>query len=215
MERIFIDLDGTLTDPCEGIVRCIQHALTIVGRSSPSSSELERFIGPPLARAFGELLGTQDTHQIDAALTAYRERFATVGILENDVYPEIPGAFATLHRSGRQLYLVTVKPRPFAERIVDRFELTRYLTGIWAPALADRAPDKSLILRDALEAEQVDPGSAVMVGDRADDVMAARKNRVAAIGVAWGYGSLTELESASPDFIVRSVSELLARLGVT
>ena len=213
MRSIFIDLDGTLTDPREGIVRCIQHALATLGRSSPAAGELERFIGPPLATAFRELLGTEDTLRIDAALAAYRERFATVGIFENRVHPEIPGALASLHRSGRRLHLVTVKPRPFAERIVDHFELGRYLTGIWAPELADRLPDKSLILREALGARKVDPGSAVMVGDRADDVLAARRNRVRAIGVAWGYGSSTELESASPDFIVRSVPELLACLG--
>jgi phosphoglycolate phosphatase len=213
VRSIFIDLDGTLTDPREGIVRCIQHALTRLGRPAPPDGELERFIGPPLSRAFQELLGTDDTVAIDAGLSAYRERFATVGIFENHVHPEIPAALATLRRSGRPIYLLTVKPRPFAERIADHFELSRHLVAICAPELADRAPDKSLLLHHALERHGVDPASAVMVGDRADDVLAARQNRVTAIAVAWGYGSLPELESACPDFIVRSVPELLERLG--
>lgn len=57
---VFFDLDGTVTDPREGIVRSISHALTAMKHPSPSDESLARFIGPPLAKTFESLLGTTD-----------------------------------------------------------------------------------------------------------------------------------------------------------
>jgi len=54
--QVFFDLDGTITDPRDGIVRCIAHALTALGRQVPNLRDLERFIGPPLAQTFRGLL---------------------------------------------------------------------------------------------------------------------------------------------------------------
>jgi phosphoglycolate phosphatase-like HAD superfamily hydrolase len=70
--NLLFDLDGTLTDPFVGITRCIQHALSELGRAAPPSAELSRFIGPPLRGTFAELLSTKD----DAAIS---ERLQSTG----------------------------------------------------------------------------------------------------------------------------------------
>jgi phosphoglycolate phosphatase len=213
-KNILLDLDGTLTDPREGIVRCIQHALHTLGRESPDASELERYIGPPLGRSFQELLGTTDSELVADALSAYRARFTSEGLFENRVYPEIPHALEALCRAGRMLYLVTVKPRVFAQRILDHFQLAAHLRAVYAPELTELLPDKTSLVASTLSREGLDPASACMVGDRADDMLAARKNGIRTLAVTWGYGSRAELESAGPDFIVDSVPELLACMGI-
>lgn len=215
MNQIFFDLDGTLTDPRAGIVACIQHAMTALGRDLPSSLELERFIGPPLSGTFRVLLGDVDEGTIERAITAYRERFATVGIYENQVYAGIPDALATLERSDHQLHLVTVKPAPFARRILRHFGLARHFASVHAPDLADRGAHKAALIRQALEAHDLDPANVVMVGDRAEDINGARQNGVTSVAVTWGFGSLPELEAARPDALVYSVAELLAFLSST
>ena len=78
--NVFLDLDGTVTDPREGIVRSISHALTVMERPSLSDESSARFIGPPLAKTFESLLGTADQAVIRAAIDAHRERFAPVAI---------------------------------------------------------------------------------------------------------------------------------------
>jgi len=44
---LLFDLDGTLTDPRAGMVRCMRHALDTLGSPCPSDDVLASFIGPP------------------------------------------------------------------------------------------------------------------------------------------------------------------------
>jgi phosphoglycolate phosphatase len=214
MQHILLDLDGTLTDPREGIVGCIQHALTALGLEAPPPRELERFIGPPLAQTFRILLGETDEERVERAIAVYRERFGSTGIYENAVYGGIPAALAALVRAGCRLHLVTVKPEPFAQRVLRHFDLEQYFISVHAPDLGAREVRKAALIRQALERHRIDPPTAAMVGDRAEDVEGARENRVTSIAVTWGHGSRAELEVARPDRIVDSVGDLVTALGV-
>jgi phosphoglycolate phosphatase len=93
---IFFDLDGTLCDPREGIVGCLQYALKQLGRATPSGGELSRYIGPPLYDSFAALLNSNDTDCVTRAVELYRERFASKGIFENTLYTGIPDALRKL-----------------------------------------------------------------------------------------------------------------------
>ena len=85
--NVLFDLDGTLTDPREGIVGCFKHALLSLGHACPSDAEVARYIGPPLQESFGILLQSTDSEQISAAVELYRQRFASKGMFENVVIP--------------------------------------------------------------------------------------------------------------------------------
>jgi phosphoglycolate phosphatase len=209
--HLFLDLDGTLTDPREGIVRSISHALTVLKRPAPALESLTRFIGPPLAETFRTLLVTNDEALIRSAVHAYRERFASVGIFENLVYPEIPAALNVLANRGFQLYLVTSKPTVYAQRIVEHFGLARFFVRIYGPALDELNENKGSLVRRALVAEKLDAGTVAVIGDRQDDVRAARENGASSVGVTWGYGSREEPEGA--DHTVSSPSQLVSWLG--
>lgn len=212
LEHLFFDLDGTLTDSREGIVRSIQHALTTLGHPSPDVGDLRRFVGPPLVEAFQVLLATRDEKLLAAAIASYRDRFGRVGMLENRVYPSIPPALRALQGAGKTLYVVTSKPAVFARRIIEHFGLDRYFASVHGPDLDDPSPDKESLIGRALKLEGLDPLSVVMIGDREQDIRGARRQGIASVAVAWGYGSLQELEAAGPDRIVSSVTELLAFL---
>ena len=111
MDLLF-DLDGTLTDPAVGITTCIQHALSPLDQSGiPPRAALTRYIGPPLGGSFAELLGTDDPERIKAAVTAYRDRFSSMGLYENEVYPDIPVGLRELRDAGHRLWVATSKPR--------------------------------------------------------------------------------------------------------
>jgi phosphoglycolate phosphatase-like HAD superfamily hydrolase len=71
-KHVFLDLDGTVTDPREGIVRSVQHSLNKLGRKPPDDCNFDRFIGPPLANAFRILLDAADEALIEQAIEAYR-----------------------------------------------------------------------------------------------------------------------------------------------
>ena len=200
------DLDGTLTDPGEGIVKCIQHAFSGLRLKSPSVSELETWIGPPLHSSFAAALGDADL--ASRALALYRQRFATVGLYENRLYPGISKFLASLVESGVSCYLATSKPGVYAERIVEHFGLDRWLQGVYGSELDGTRAEKTDLLAYLLERESIDPEQVVMIGDRRHDVHGALNNKINAIGVTWGYGSGEELETAGAHGVVDTLEQL-------
>jgi phosphoglycolate phosphatase len=209
---IFFDLDGTLTDPFEGITSCFQHALSLLGRPVPPAAELATFIGPPLREGFATLLATREQPLIEQAVALFRERYATQGAFENRLYDEVPGMLRALGGGERQLFVATSKPRVYAERIIEHFGLSAFFTCVYGAELDGRFDNKGEMLSYALEREGLDAASCTMVGDRAQDVRAARQNGLLPVGVAYGYGSREELLEAGAAVICASPTELVSWL---
>ncbi len=193
---IFFDLDGTLCDPREGIVRSLQYALQKTGHAIPPESELVRYIGPPLYKSFAVLLNSNDAERVKHAVELYRERFASKGMFENSVYPGITDVLAGLYAERYRLYVVTSKPTIFAQKILNHFRLAANFLCIYGSELDGRRADKSDLIAHVLEQEKLIPTNAVMIGDREHDIKGALANRVHPIGVLWGYGSRDELTKA-------------------
>jgi phosphoglycolate phosphatase len=205
---VLLDLDGTLTDPREGILACFRYALERFEWASPSDSELERLIGPPLHEGFRTLLGTEDAATLAAAVACYRERFSDQGLYENAVYPGIPEALGRLRERRMVLFLATSKPTVYAERILEHFGLRPYFAAVYGSALESPDANKTDLLAHLLEDANLDPTHAIMVGDRSHDVIGARANRIRAVGVLWGFGSAPELTEAGADQLLSHPSEL-------
>src|SRR5438477_5968128 len=172
--HLFFDLDGTLTDSREGIVRCIQHALVELGVLEPPVTALTKRVGPPLADSFANLLGTSEPSRIEMVISAYRRRFERVGMFENQLYPGIEEALAEFAGAGHALYVVTSKPRTYARQILEHFDLMNVFCGVHGPELGHRQYSKESLIREACADEKVNPRQAVMIGDRAEDVLGAK-----------------------------------------
>ena len=209
MKTVFLDLDGTLTDPAPGITRSVIHALKALGRDAPEPAALSWVIGPPLLDSFAAL-GVPDPA---AALALYRERFAAVGLYENRVYS---GVFAALESMAAryELCLATAKPLAFATRISAHLGLDRHLSAQFGPELDGSRGDKAELLAYALEKRGADAGDCVMVGDRVHDIDAANSAAMPSIGALWGYGAPGELAAATarcdtPAPLAETVAEVL------
>jgi phosphoglycolate phosphatase len=190
---ILFDLDGTLTDPREGITRCIAHALGRMGIEPPPPAELTFAIGPPLRASLARLIGTGSREAVELALAHYRERFADVGLYENAPYEGIDEALAALRDAGHPLYVATSKPRVYAERIVAHFDLHAHFEAVHGCELDGTREDKCDLLAHLLAVHRIGHGLATMVGDRGVDMLAARHHGARAVGALWGYGSREEL----------------------
>jgi phosphoglycolate phosphatase len=206
--NILFDLDGTLTDPRAGIVGSIQYALAKLGRAVPAESELLRFIGPPLRDSFRELLDATDDAPVEQALGFYRERYSTIGLFENHVYPGIPAALEALRARGDTLFVATSKPGVYAQQIVQHFHLADYFRGIWGSELDGARSDKASLIAHILRQEKLSPRETVMVGDRSHDAVGARANGIVPVGVLWGYGDEQELTAAQCKLLFRTPGDL-------
>ena len=212
-----LDLDGTLTDPALGITSCIAYALARLNVVVPPASELHFAIGPPLRGTFATLVGTDDAIIIEQAMVFYRERFADVGLFENDIYEGVPEMLATLKARNIALLLATAKPHGYARRILTHFDMLAPFDAIYGSELDGLRQHKGDLLAYLIDQERIDPQNTVMIGDRHHDIDAARANGCHSIGVTYGYGSAAELAHAdrlcgSPALIAETVFSLSAAL---
>lgn len=211
-EIILFDLDGCLTDPKVGITSSVQYALNRFGIIENNLDNLEKFIGPPLLDSFSEFYSFSD-EEARKAINYYREYFSAQGIFENKVYDGIFDLLSSLKIAEKTLLLATSKPTVYAEKILDHFKLDYFFTAIVGSNLDGSMSNKDQIIKYALSLlSNVDKSKVVMIGDRKHDIIGAKKNQIDSIGVQYGYGSIEELKKANPEYIVKDISELKAKL---
>jgi len=212
MKKYFLfDLDGTLTDPKEGITTCVQYALHSLGIEEPDLDMLESFIGPPLKDSFMEFYG-MDEEQAQAAVKKYRERFNDKGLYENEIYPGIAPMLQMLSEKGFRLAVASSKPTVFVEKILEHFGIRQYFKVVVGSELDGSRTSKDQVVMEALRqlfgAKPILYHEVYMIGDRRFDVEGARAMKVESVGVTYGYGGMEELREAHADYIVESVEEL-------
>lgn len=207
-EVILFDLDGTLTDPKEGIINSIQYALQKMKRPELLELELLKFIGPPIQRSFSEICQMND-EEVLRAVYFYREYFTKNGMIENKVYDGIPHLLHELKNAGKLLFVATSKPTVFAKEILGFFQLDHYFMEIVGSNLdGSRIDKKEIIEFISQKYSQYSKKNIVMVGDRSHDVIGANLIGIDSIGVTYGYGTQEELDDAGATFIVHTVEEL-------
>ncbi len=210
--NLLFDLDGTLTNPYQGITRCISHALEKMGRTSPPQMSLRWCIGPPLKDSFTKLLAVDDDNLAEKALSLYRERFSSIGLYENELYEGITETLGTLQEIGHTLFVATSKPGIYAKRIIDHFGLQKYFKNIHGSELDGTRVDKTSLISYILQTESIIPSETIMIGDRKHDMSGAKANDVCGIGVLWGYGTKDELEESGAYSCITHPGELISVL---
>ncbi len=207
--HVLFDLDGTLTDPFEGITRSMSHALAALGRRAPAREDLRWCIGPPIRSNFQKLLDSDEPGLIEKAVALYRDRYSSLGLFENDVYAGIPEALHALKGTGHALYIASSKPTEYSERIVSHFGLRHFFDGVYGSEMDGTRSDKPTLISHVLQEESIESRDAVMVGDREHDMMGGHANGVTGVGVLWGYGTREELETSGAFICISHPRELL------
>ncbi|OUL20782.1 HAD hydrolase-like protein [Nostoc sp. 106C] len=208
MPNILFDLDGTLTDAKPSITRSIQYALLKLGYTPPDADELGWYIGPPIQETFSLLLKTSDETLLAQAISLYRDRFSTIGLFENLLYPQIPATLKILRADGYKTFVATSKPYIYTIRIIEHFGLTSLFDGIYGSELDGTRSAKGDLIGHILLTEKLSPSTVFMVGDRKYDMIGAKRHQVAAIGVTYGYGTEKELITHGADWIAHSPEDI-------
>ncbi len=205
---ILFDLDGTLTDPAQGIVNSVIYALEKFGITEDNREKLLKFIGPPLAESFSKYYGFSEKDAY-LAVDYYREYYAEKGIFENCLYEGIPQLLSILKTSGKTVVLATSKPEVFAKQILKHFKIDSYFDFVGGSNLDNSRVVKSEVIQYVLSnLPKIDPLKTIMVGDREHDVFGAAENNLPCVGVLFGYGSREELSSAGAIYLATTVNDL-------
>ena len=208
-DTVLFDLDGTLTDPGEGITNSVDFALSKYGIETKDKRELYKFIGPPLKDSFMKYYGF-DEEKAEEAIAFYREYFRDRGIFENRVYDDVEDMLTKLYADGKTIVLATSKPEEFALRILEHFGLRKYFSVVAGASMDSSRSKKGDVIAYALSmCGNIDKNTSVMIGDREHDIIGAKENGLKSIGVLYGYGDENELKTAGANYIVSTPLDIL------
>lgn len=223
-QAILFDLDGTLTDPKEGITKSAQYALHFMGVEESDLDSLEKLIGPPLRVSFQEFYGF-DEKQTTEAILKFRERYNTTGVFENEIYAGMKELLCECKECGIRLAIASSKPQYLVEKVLERFEIGQYFDVIVGCIDEGKRDTKLEVMEEALrclfpdgtckgdaedtrdmtkwdfEREQV-----IMVGDRKFDIEGAKHFGLDSLGVTYGYAPDGELKKAGADYLADSIA---------
>lgn len=206
---ILFDLDGTLTDPAEGITNSVAYSLSKYGIEVSDKKELYKFIGPPLKDSYIEYYGFSESDALQA-IEYYREYFKPKGMFENKVYSGVPELLNTLKQSGKRVILATSKPEVFSTEILKHFDLYKYFDFVSGATLDGTRSKKADIIAYALaEMRITEKEKCLMVGDRAQDINGAIANGIDSLGVLYGYGDRAEHICANATYIAETVEDII------
>ena len=209
-KTILFDLDGTLTDSGEGIIKSAAMVLEKFGLPVPSYEEMRVFVGPPLHETFHKFGVPKE--RCDEAVSLYRTRYTTVGLFENFPYPGIRELLETLKGQGHRLFVATSKPEGMSVRILEHFDLAKYFEIIAGATLDRSRLEKSDVIAYLFQ-QAGNAGNCIMVGDTVFDVEGAAAHNIPTIGVAWGYGKVEDMKKAGAVAIAETPEHLLTLLN--
>lgn len=194
------DVDGTIVDASEGILRRLRHTITELGHRPPTAEELHLWIGPPLFDSFRRQLGMTE-EQATAALVRYRLLNAQEGFAAGArLFPGVLPVIAAVHAAGLPQATASSKPEDQVLPLMAEFGVAGYLTATVGAGKDERARgSKEQVVREALrrlDEAGVDTSRPVLVGDRHHDVEGAAAVGVPTIFVSWGFSEPWESDGA-------------------
>lgn len=210
MKTILFDLDGTLTDSGEGIMKSAVFALSHFGIDAPSEKDQRTFVGPPLTESFVRFGVPAD--RLEEAVRIYRSRYIPIGKFENHPYPGIRELLQQLRDDGHKLYVATSKPEAMSIEILTHFDLAQYFEIICGASTDFSRNSKEAVIAHLLS-QCIDQNNTIMVGDTAYDVIGAKAHGIPTIGVSWGYGEIADMEKAGSAAIAHTMEELYRLLS--
>ena len=206
-DYIAFDLDGTLTDPEEGLVKGFVYAFDRVGVKYDDPKELRRYIGPPLHQEWKREYGFTEEETANA-IAIFREYYDTYGWAENKLYDGIVELLEALKAAGKTIVLATSKPENTARRIMALFGLDKYFDFMGGASTSSTRDKKWEVLEYSLNAVgATDKTKCILIGDRKYDAEGANIYGIDSMGVLWGHGALSELEEAGFTYIVENTKE--------
>lgn len=209
-QAVLFDIDGTLIDSLEMIVRGLGDTYERFAGRRPDREDLLGQIGRPIAAQVGDYFDSEPTPSLVSEMSAYAiERFEHHEEHER-LFPAAIEVLRLCHRQGLRTALVTSKSDVELCGFMKRFEGADAVDAtVCATDVQQPKPNPESALR-ACEILGVDPQRAVMIGDSVYDLRCAKEAGLKAIAVAYGAGRREVLVAERPDLLFDTPEELLA-----
>ena len=186
---VFIfDLDGTLVDSAGQIARAVNQTRKAWRLSAIPDLEVFKNVGLPADSLFSDLsLGTSDLRKI---VMEFREYLSLEITKSNKVYDDALKFVKMIKRNGFFVAVATSKPTDLAEIVINNSEYHGLIDQVVGIGTHKPKPDPGM-LQEILSGNGFYSG--VMFGDRPEDITAALRSGISAVGVAQSIFSPQDL----------------------
>ena len=208
MKRLVLyDLDGTLVDTLADIAEATNHMLQTLQASPMPADAIRQFVGRGVQELVAACLKTDEPQRIEEGVAVYRAYYSQHLLDHSRLYP---GAIALLdHFASRPQAVVTNKPNPFSQRILETLGVARYFFEIVAGNSAyPRKPDPASV-QALMAAAKATPHDTMLIGDSPIDIETGRNAGITTVAVLHGLTDEPELAAANPDLLVHNFHDLL------
>lgn len=206
LTTFLFDLDGTLIDSIELIIRSYQHTIRTHRQLETAPDVWMKGLGIPLRVQFKEW--SEDPAEIDAMVVTYREYNLSHHDEMVTAYDGVVDAVKALRNRGKKLGLVTSKFRSGAYRGLKKVGLDEeFHVVVGADEVTNPKPHPEPVLT-ALSRLSVTPEEAVFIGDSRHDMECGRAARVETAAVLWGPFGRSDLEDLNPDYWLETPADL-------
>lgn len=193
---LLLDLDGTLVDSVPDLASALNRLLGARGLAPLSHAETAAMVGDGVAKLVERAFAARGTAPDAAAMAEYSADYGAHAAVDTKPYPGVADALRSLSAEGWRLAVCTNKPEAAARSVLSAAGLAQYFAAIGGgDSFPMRKPDPAHLLA-TLKAAGGEATQAVMAGDHANDVAAARGAAVPCVFAAWGYGPLAMADGA-------------------
>lgn len=212
-ELALVDLDGTLVDTLPDIAFCVDRMLTELNLTTVGQARVREWIGNGIEalvqRALAGALNRDVDDEIFArALPMFTELYAQNTSGRSRIYDGVPAGLDFLQAAGVELACVTNKASAFSAKLLAELDLNEYFSLVISGDTLPRKKPDPMPLTHAAQHFSLAPEDAVLIGDSANDVKAARAAGFGIVCVSYGYNHGEDIRSSNPDAVVDSLAEL-------
>lgn len=209
---VLFDLDGTLLDTIADLADAANLMLAELGRPPRGVAEVHSFVGKGIPNLVRRCLteGTSASEaEIDTAVAVFRRHYAVVNGVSTTIYPGVVETLQTLRGRDIRLAVVTNKAAAFTLPLLERMDIAHYFdTVVSGDTLPVKKPDPATV-RLACARLGVAPGEALMIGDSANDALAAQGAGMPVLLVTYGYSEGLPVDTIECDGLLSNALEVL------
>lgn len=210
VKALIFDFDGTIADSSKGIMASMKYALEKNGvASSVTDESIKNCIGPPLVPMIQRILNSEAKEElINKLAISYREHYTEKGLFMAELYEDVEKVLEILS-TKYVLFVVSSKPKEFLEKLMSKLGVRKYFKGVYGPDLGLAPLKKAELVKDCMAENKIATDECIMIGDKAEDIMAAKVNGIKTAGVLYGFGTVAELTQAGCRCLVEKPGNLI------
>ena len=194
-KAVVFDVDGTLIDGTEGIIKSVKATLEHFNLPPLSEEKLVEFVGPPIQNSCKEHLGMSNEEAQEFA-NYFRQQYSNGDVFFARVYDGIFDLLEFLQKFGIRMGVATYKRQDYAIALMKHFGFDKYFTSICG-ADNENKLKKIDIMKNCISELRTKKGNVLMIGDSLHDGGASVELNVGFIGVTYGFGFKSK-EDAEP-----------------